>query len=113
VDRAIEAIEVYQLPAPKFIKGENYTKVIIYAPIPLTRMDKEDRVRACYQHTCLNYVSNQVVNNQSVRKRFNISKNNYPMASKIIAETIEVNLVKPSDPKNSSKKFSTYIPYRA
>lgn len=37
-------------------------------------MDKEDRIRACYQHTCLHYVSYQVINNQSIRKRFNISK---------------------------------------
>jgi ATP-dependent DNA helicase RecG len=111
VDRAIESIEVYQLPAPKFIRGEDYTRVIIYAPKSLSSMDKEDRIRACYQHTCLNYVSNQVVNNQSVRKRFNISKNNYPMASKIIAEAVEAKLIKPQDPENTSKKFSTYVPY--
>ncbi len=113
IDRAIESIEIYQLPAPKFIRGEDYTRVIIYAPISLTHMDKEDRIRACYQHTCLNYVSNQVVNNQSVRKRFNISKNNYPMASKIIAEAIEAKLIKQYDPDNTSKKFANYIPYWA
>lgn len=81
--------------------------------MPLASMGKEDRIRACYQHTCLFYVRNQLVNNQSVRKRFNISKNNYPMASKIIAETIEAKLIKPQDPDNTSKKFSTYVPYWA
>jgi hypothetical protein len=53
------------------------------------------------------------VNNQSVRKRFNISKNNVSFASKIIAETIESGLIKPSDPESSSKKFASYIPYWA
>jgi ATP-dependent DNA helicase RecG len=113
VDRAIEAIEIYQLPAPKFIRGEDYTQVIIYAPKSLSKMDKEDRIRACYQHTSLQYVNNQIANNQSIRKRFSIAKNNYPMASKIISETMEAKLIKPSDPENSSKKFSTYVPYWA
>lgn len=111
VDRAIEAIEVFQLPAPKFLRGDDYTRVIMYAQIPLAKMSKDDRIRACYQHTCLNYVNNQIANNQSVRKRFNISKNNYPMASKIISETIDAGLIKPSDPENVSKKFATYVPY--
>ena len=113
VDRAINAIEVYQLPAPKFIRGDDYTRVILYAPTTLTRMSIEDRIRACYQHTCLNYVNNQVVNNQSVRKRFKIAVNNVSMASKIISETIDAGLIKSSDPDNSSKKFASYIPFWA
>lgn len=96
IDRAINAIEVYQLPAPKFIKGDDYTRVIMYAPVPLTKMSSDDRIRACYQHTCLNYVNNLPVNNQSVRKRFNINKNNVSFASKIISETIESGLIKPT-----------------
>jgi predicted HTH transcriptional regulator len=35
VDRAIEAVEKAILPAPKFIKGDFYTKVIIYPKKPL------------------------------------------------------------------------------
>lgn len=113
IDRAIEAIELYQVPAPKFIRGEEYTRVIMYAPTPLTRMNNEDRIRACYQHTCLHYVNNEVVNNQSVRKRFNIDKNNVSFASKIIADTIEGGLIKASDPENASKKFASYVPFWA
>jgi ATP-dependent DNA helicase RecG len=113
IDRAIEAIESHQLPAPKFLKGEDYTRVIMYSLIPLSDMGKDDRVRACYQHTCLHYVSNQPVNNKSIRKRFNIAKNNVSYASKILNETIESGLIKSSDPENASKKFVTYIPYWA
>jgi ATP-dependent DNA helicase RecG len=113
IDRAIAAIENYQLPAPKFIREEDYTKVILYAHRQLTRMDKEDRVRACYQHCCLLYVSNQPTTNQSVRNRFNISEKNYPMASRIIQETISAGLIKYSDPEIKSKKHVTYIPYWA
>lgn len=113
IDRAIKEIELYQLPAPKFIKGEDYTRVIMYAPIPLSKMSVEDRIRACYQHTCLKYVDNKLVNNQSIRTRFKIAKNNTSSASKIIAETIERGLIKPSDPENSSKKYASYIPFWA
>jgi predicted HTH transcriptional regulator len=113
IDRAVAAIEVYQLPAPKFIREDDYTKVILYAYRQLTRMDKEDRTRACYQHCCLQYVSNQTTTNQSVRGRFNISETNYPMASRIILETINAGLIKYSDPGNKSRKHTTYIPYWA
>jgi len=113
IDRAINAIEIFQLPAPKFIRGDDYTRVIVYAPTSLTKMSKEDRIRACYQHTCLNYVNNQLVNNQSVRKRFKIGINNISMASKIIIETIESGLIKPSDHENVSRKFASYVPFWA
>lgn len=111
VDRAIAAIEEFQLPAPKFIREEDYTKVTLYARQQLTRMNREDRIRTCYQHCCLLYVRNQSMTNQSVRKRFKISEKNYPMASRIIQETIQAGLIKSSDPKNKSRKHATYIPY--
>ncbi|MFH1319550.1 MAG: ATP-binding protein [Bacteroidota bacterium] len=113
IDRAIETIEKFQLPAPKFIRGDDYTRVILYAPMPLTRMNNEDKIRACYQHTCLHYVNNQPVNNQSVRKRFKIAKNNYTMASKILSDTVNAGLIKLSDPENVSKKFTSYAPFWA
>jgi len=76
-------------------------------------MNNEDRIRACYQHTCLHYVNNEAVNNQSVRKMFNINKSNVSFASKIIADTIDTDFIKPSDPENISKKFASYVPYWA
>jgi predicted HTH transcriptional regulator len=113
IDRAIDAIEAYQLPAPKFIKGEDYTRIILLAPMLLSKMDSDDRIRACYQHCCLHYINNQIVNNQSIRKRFNIPKNNHPIASRIIAETVEIGLIKSANPESQSKKFANYIPFWA
>jgi len=113
VDRAIAAIEAYQLPAPKFERAEDYTKVTFYAQMQLTKMDKEDRIRACYQHCCLLYVSNVVMTNQTVRERFAIAESNYPMASRIISETLDSGLIKPRDAASTSKKHASYIPYWA
>jgi predicted HTH transcriptional regulator len=49
--------------------------------------------------------------NQSVRERFKIAEENYPMASRIISDTIEASLLKDYDPSNKSKKYAKYIPY--
>ena len=97
--------------APKFIRGDDYTRVNMFAPTPLTRMNNDDRVRTCYQHTFLQYVNNQQVNNQSVCKCFNMSKNNVSFASKIISDTLEAGLIKASDSENPYKKFASYVPF--
>lgn len=113
VDRAIAAIEAWQLPAPKFLRTDEYTKVILFAPQILPRMAREDRIRACYQHCALMYVSGQITNNQSVRRRFNITERNYPMASRILSETVDAGYIKPADPESQSRKLITYIPFWA
>ncbi len=113
IDKVIHAIEVFQLPAPDFIAGENYLKVTVYGPKTLKQMDKLDKIRACYQHCALNFVSGQYMTNKSLRDRFNISEKNYPVASKIISDTIEAGLIKDYDQSSRSKKFARYIPFWA
>ena len=110
VDRAIEAVEKAILPAPKFIKGDFYTKVVIYPKKTFAEMTKEDRTRACYQHCCLKYMNNEKMTNQSFRERMGIEEKNYPMASKIIKETVNEDLIREFQP-NHSRKFTSYIPY--
>ncbi|MDR1202885.1 MAG: putative DNA binding domain-containing protein [Tannerellaceae bacterium] len=51
IDRAIEAVEKAILPAPKFIKGDFYTKVVIYPKKTFADMSKDDRIRAFVQDT--------------------------------------------------------------
>ena len=113
IDKVIFEIEFYQLPAPNFTEKESHTIVTLYSQMQLSEMDKSDKVRACYQHACLKYVSNEKMSNQSLRKRFNISDSNYPMASRIISETLEAGLIKLSDPESTSKKYALYIPFWA
>ncbi|MGI4820950.1 MAG: ATP-binding protein [Janthinobacterium lividum] len=110
IDRIVEECEKHQLPAPNFISGDNYTQAILYGPRPLRDMDHRDKVRACYQHACLKYANGQTMTNQTFRERMGIAESNYPMASRIIAETLEAGLIKPYDPDNKSKKHAKYIP---
>ena len=111
IDRAIEAVERVNLPAPKFIKGDFYTKVIIYPKNTFAQMTKEDRIRACYQHCCLKYMANEKMTNQTFRIRMDIGEKNYPMASKVIKETLKAGLIKEYSVENKSKKFACYIPH--
>lgn len=113
IDKVIFQCEYYQLPAPKFIGGENYTRVILYSHKTLRQMDKEDKIRACYLHACLKYVSGEHMTNQSLRNRFGIEEKNYSIASRIIAEGIKSGLIKDYDPENKSKKHSKYVPFWA
>ncbi|MFH2047825.1 MAG: ATP-binding protein, partial [bacterium] len=113
IDKVIYAIELYQLPAPLFEEESEYVKVTLYLPIPFNKMKKIDRIRACYQHCVLKYVSNDEMSNSSLRKRLKINKSNYPIASRIISDTISEKLIKEKDPSNKSPKFTRYIPFWA
>lgn len=113
VDRAIEAIEKVFLPPVKFQSLEDYTRVSLFPQKPLAEMTKREKVIACYQHACLMFEDNIAINNQSIRERFGLNKNQSSAASRIIADTVETKLIKPSDEESISKKFSTYVPFYA
>jgi predicted HTH transcriptional regulator len=110
IDKVIFHIELFQLPAPEFLESECHTKVVLHTFQPLNEMDRKDKIRACYQHACLKYVSNERMTNQSLRERFKIEDHNYSIASRIIADTIDAGLIKSHDPENLSKKHARYIP---
>ncbi len=64
--------EAFQLPAPDFRTGDRRTSVVLFAHTELEQMDRNDRVRASYQHCCLRYVMNEKMTNQSLRERFKL-----------------------------------------
>lgn len=111
IDKVVFECEYHQLPAPEFIVGDSYTRVILHSHKTLRQMDKQDKVRACYLHACLKYVSGEHMTNQSLRERFDIDEKNYPMASRIISDSIESGLIKDYDPESKSKKYAKYVPF--
>lgn len=113
IDRAVEAIESMLLPAAKITKGENHTRVFLFTQKDLSEMTKQEKIDACYQHACLVYEDSRSINNQSVRERFGLDKNQSSVASRIIADTLETKKIKISDENIISKKYATYIPYYA
>jgi ATP-dependent DNA helicase RecG len=113
IDKVVFEVELYQLPAPNFTLKEQSMVVTLYAQQELQKMGKEDRIRACYQHACLKYVSHEQLTNTSLRARFNIADQNSAQASRIISETVEAQLIKQGDPENQSRKHTKYVPYWA
>lgn len=110
IDYVVAECEKNLLPAPNFIKGDNYTRAILYSPRSLRLMDKADKIRACYQHACLRHEHGDQMSNQSFRERMGIEEKNYPIVSRIIADTLASGLIKLYDPENKSKKHTRYIP---
>lgn len=113
IDKVIEYIELYQLPAPKFIEESDFFKVVLFAPLEFEDMDKKDRIRAAYQHCCLQYMKQEYMTNSTLRKRLGIKEGSHSKVSKIIKDTIEKDLIKPADPNNKSTKHIKYVPYYA
>ncbi|HEY3283118.1 MAG TPA: ATP-binding protein [Armatimonadota bacterium] len=113
IDKVVSAIEAYQLPAPLFEAPGDNTRVVLYAHRPLSGMSPSDRVRACYQHTCLRYVSSHETTNGSLRQRFQIEERNRAQVSRILRDTVEKGLIRPRDPDSSSRRMASYVPYWA
>ena len=111
IDKVFFYVEMFQLPAPDFVVTDSHTKAILFAYKEFAKMSKADRIRACYQHAGLQFISHDHMTNKSLRKRFAIDDANYPMASRIIKDTLGVKLIKPLDPDNKSRKHAKYVPY--
>ena len=112
IDKVIFNIELFQLPPPDFRISEVSTIAVLFSPSQLAMMKKEDKIRACYQHACLQWVSGSQLSNTSLRKRLGISDSNYTMASRIIRDAIDGKLLKSCD-DTKSKKTSRYVPFWA
>jgi ATP-dependent DNA helicase RecG len=113
LDKVIFHNELYQLPPINVITDETRTRVTIYAYKELNSLDKKEKIRACYQHACLKWVSNDKMTNQSLRERFSIDDKNAAIASRIIKDAFEANVIKEDDPENKSRKHRNYVPFWA
>lgn len=86
------------LPAPLFEKPEGSTRTVLFAHQPLTAMDKADRVRACYLHACLCYVTRREMTNTTLRARFGVEEHNRATVSRFIREAVDAGVIVAADP---------------
>ena len=116
IDKVIEAIEAFQLPAPDFTAitttQPGFTKATLFAPRKLNDMDSQERIRACYQHACLCFVSGSRMTNPSLRGRFGIEAKNASQASRLIKESLAAGVIKLFDPDVRDRDRS-YLPFWA
>jgi ATP-dependent DNA helicase RecG len=76
-------------------------------------MSREDRIRACYQHAALKWVTSERMTNQSLRARFHLPESKPATTSQVIAATIEAGLIKPDEAAGTSRKYARYLPFWA
>lgn len=113
IDKVISAAEDFQLPAPDFRVGDTRTTAVLFAHQDFAHMSKSDRIRACYQHCCLLYVSNQQMSNQTLRERFGLSESRTATVSLIIGATKEAGLIKADESESTSTRYARYLPFWA
>jgi predicted HTH transcriptional regulator len=112
IDKVVSQVELFQLPAPLFEKPEGFTRTVLFAHKPLSAMDKAERVRACYLHSCLCHVTMQDMTNTTLRARFGVEERNRSAVSRVLREAIEAGVVAPVDPV-AAPKLMRYIPFWA
>lgn len=111
-DKVVSETEAYQLPAPIVEVIDEHTKVILFSHIPFPDMSKEDRMRACYLHACLKYVTREYLTNTTLRDRFGLDEKDISIVSRIIRDTIDAGMIRAVDP-DTSPRYLKYIPFWA
>ena len=110
IDKVVFQTELYQLPAPVFEATPEHTRAILFAHKPFTKMDKKERIHACYLHVCLKYVNREYMTNASLRERFGVEAHNYPIVSKVIRDSLDAGAIRLYDSK-APPKFKKYTPF--
>jgi ATP-dependent DNA helicase RecG len=113
IDRLVQTAEAVQLPAPSFQVGLRRTIVVIFGPKPFEDMDREDRVRACYQHCSLKWVMSERMTNQSLRDRFHLAEAKAATVSQVISAALEAGVIKADEKTGGSRKYARYVPFWA
>lgn len=112
IDKVVLQVELYQLPAPLFEAPAGFTRVVLFAHKDLKDMDKRDRVRACYLHACLCYVTRRKMTNTTLRARFGVAEQNAAAASRILNEAVEAGAIVIQDPSVGTR-IRNYLPFWA
>ena len=112
LDKALLAIEIRQLPAPDFTSSNNAMRVTLFGPKPFSKMSKSEKMRACYYHSVIRYVTHEYMSNSSLRERFSLSDEEYQSVSTVISQAIKAGRIVPADPEQG-KRNARYVPYWA
>ncbi len=110
IDKVIFLVEFHQLPPPDFRTEGDAVRTILFAPRRFAEMTPEERIRACYQHAALKYVSGERMKNATLCERFGIDRKNASQASVIIGQCQKAGLVRPADLEHPR---AGYVPFWA
>ena len=93
IDKVIEHIELFQIPAPLFRASEHAMQVILYGSRTFSQMTTEQCIRACYYHAAIKHLTGDKMTNSSLRRRLGFSGENINSetvkTSKIIKQALD------------------------
>ena len=112
IDKVISQVELFQLPAPLFEAPGKFTRTMLFAHKDLKDLSRADRIRACYLHACLCYLTHRKMTNATLRERFGIADHNAAKASRLLKEAIEDNKIFVEDPDVGTRSRA-YLPFWA
>lgn len=110
MDKVVIATEVHQLPAPDFQKYDEHTKATLFTHREFKLLSPDERMRACYLHCVLRYLSHEAMTNTTLRERFGIPPKNKAQVSTVINASIDRGLIKLYGPE-AGPRAKRYIPY--
>lgn len=110
IDKVIFHVELHQLPPPDFRTEGDAVRTVLFAPRRFAEMTPDERLRACYQHAALRFVSGERMKNSTLCERFGIDPKNASQASVIIGQCQKAGLIRPADP---SHPRAGYVPFWA
>lgn len=110
LDKVIAAVELYQLPPPLFREEGGAMQVVLYGPRTFAQMTPDERIRACYHHAVLRFLSGERMKNASLCERFGIDLKNAAQTSSVIKKAFEKGLVMVADPEHPR---AGYVPWWA
>lgn len=111
LDKVVQSCEVYQLPPPLFRAEDNSTQAVLYGPRSFAEMTPDERVRACYFHAVLKFLSGDKMKNASLCARLGIdASKNAAQASAVINKTLQAGLIRVADPEHPR---AGYVPHWA
>lgn len=108
-DRMVISCERQRLPAPRIQVYQDSTKVTLFSHIEFSNISMEDKLWACYMHSCIRYVEGESLTNSSLRERFGLKDTSAGSISRLIKEATEKKLIKPLDP-TTARRYMKYIP---
>ncbi|MBP5979936.1 MAG: putative DNA binding domain-containing protein [Halomonas sp.] len=110
LDKVIASVEMFQLPPPLFREEGNAMQVVLYGPRNFAQMTPEERMRACYHHAVLKFLTGERMKNATLCERFGIESRNASQASVVIRKAKETALIREADPEHPR---AGYVPWWA
>jgi len=108
-DKMVQDCESLCLPAPKILRYDEYTKVVITSKCDFAVWQMEDKLWALYLHASLGFLQGNYMNNRSLRNRLGLDATKMSAVSRLIKEALKRNLIKPLRP-DAPPKLMQYIP---